>query len=157
MAFSRRRIFQLGGAMLVAATNPTAFGGSRSGLAVSESTSDLYSAPTFLPLVNSSFKVESNDAWLTLLSVESAQSGPNTLQPRSAATGQQLDTVLLNFAASGDTLKQGTYELNHSELGPFQLFLVPSGPFRYVATLSRLAAGDSGFVPPVGRRRSDSK
>lgn len=156
MAYSRRRIFKLGGAMLVAASTPTAFGGSSRGLTLSESTTDLYSKQTFQPLLNSSFKVESKDAWLTLVSVDAPASGPNPLQPRSAAVSAQVDTVLLQFAASGDTLQQGTYELSHAELGHFQLFLVPSGSFRYAATLSQLVGGDPGVVPPVGRRRSDT-
>ncbi len=151
MSVSRRRFLLAGQTFLAAAALPIKFFGAAaaSNLGVT-SNANLATATraTFQPLVNSSFAVQSGSlttAWLTLLSVEDMNS-------KSAATSEQMvfglkaakpsqqttDTFALHFYGTGETLKQGTYDLEHHVLGKFQLFVVPAGTSAYTAIISHL-------------------
>lgn len=81
------------------------------------------SLETFKPLLNSTFVLPFQDAddWdLTLIEVNEHPDIPG--QPRKRFS--------LVFQASETTkyLNQGTYSLQHPELGELHLFLVPMGP-----------------------------
>jgi len=117
----------------------------------------LLSRETFLPLVNSSFAVRGGvltTAWLTLLSVEDmnqkapAPATPMAMPPKAAKTAPpKVDTFTLHFHLIGETLQQGTYELEHDALGRFSLFVVPSGTSMYVAVISHLQEPAGGPAP----------
>ena len=152
MSVSRRKFLLAGQTLLAAAALPIHFFGAASNVSFGSSkAANLASATkaTFQPFVNSSFAVQANSmttAWLTLLSVEDMNAKAAAPSTSSAFTGlrspkaapQVTDTFTLNFQGTGETLKQGTYELEHKTLGNFQLFLVPSGPTTYSATISHL-------------------
>ncbi len=151
MSVSRRKFLLAGQTLLAAAALPIKFFGAVSNVSLGSSkAANLASATkaTFQPLVNSSFAVQANSmttAWLTLLSVED-MNGKAAAPSTSLAFGlraikaapQVTDTFALHFQGTGETLKQGTYELEHKALGSLQLFLVPTGPTTYSATISHL-------------------
>jgi hypothetical protein len=151
MSVSRRRFLLAGQTFLAAAALPIKFfGASATSNSGTTSNANLATATraTFQPLINSSFAVQSGSlttAWLTLLSVEDMNS-------KTAATSEQMvfglkavkplqqttDSFALHFYGTGETLKQGTYDLEHHTLGKFQLFVVPSGTSAYTAVISHL-------------------
>lgn len=151
MSVSRRRFLVAGQTFLAAAALPIKFFGASAALSLgASSNANLATATqaTFQPLINSSFAVQSGSqttAWLTLLSVEDLNS-KSLATSESMAFGlkaakplpQTTDTFALHFHGTGETLKQGTYDLEHHVLGKFQLFVVPSGTTTYTAIISHL-------------------
>jgi hypothetical protein len=89
---------------------------------------------SFLPNVGSTFAVQEgtvNKGWLTLLAVEDMPQAPQmnsasmAVAPKSVTHQQQCDAFALHFRISANqSLKQGTYVLNHDMLGAFPLFVV---------------------------------
>jgi hypothetical protein len=151
MIVSRRNFLVTGQTLLAAAVLPRKFFGAvaSSGFGSSEGANlDAFTKDTFLPLVNSTFAVGSDSttkAYFTLLSVEDMNSetpmpdASVTVPPIQANTAPpMIDTFVLHFYATGDTLEQGTYELEHDTLGRFPLFVVPAGPSLYTAVISHL-------------------
>jgi len=111
------------------------------------------------PYVKSTWKVRSTtgaSTYLTLLAVKDASvtAGADT-QAMTAAPenlGRQqagVDTFALEFLGIGDALPQGTYELEHNQIGVFSLFIVPAESPIYVAMISHLLAGNTKVNPPV--------
>jgi hypothetical protein len=168
MSVSRRRFLLAGQTFLAAAALPIKFFGASAASSLGATSNvNLATATktTFQPLINSSFAVQSGSqttAWLTLLSVEDMNS-------KSASTSEQMvfglkaakpaqqttDTFALHFYGTGETLKQGTYDLDHHTLGKFQLFVVPSGTSAYTAVISHLQSAFPIRAPkplrPMGR------
>lgn len=152
MSVSRRKFLLAGQTLLAAAAMPIKFFGAAATLDLSSSkNANLATATkaTFQPLINSSFAVHSGSlttAWLTLLSVEDMNSksiaslAPMMFGQKSVmvAPRQATDTFALHFYGTGETLKQGTYELEHHTLGKFSLFVVPSGISAYTAIISHV-------------------
>lgn len=154
MVVSRRHFLVVGQSLLATAALPTTFFGATIGSTFGSSKEANLASLTksdFQPLVNSSFAVRSGattTAWLTLLSVEdmSAQkptpkaSGETSPKP-SVTPAAKLDTFALHFQGTGESLTQGTYELEHHSLGELSLFVVPSGASTNVAVISHLVGG----------------
>jgi hypothetical protein len=63
------------------------------------------------------------------------------------------DTFALHFQGTGETLLQGTYDLEHNSFGKFSLFIVPSGISTYTAIISHIQSA----VPIHPPRRINSK
>lgn len=158
MTVSRRHFLVVGQSLLAAAALPMKFFGAASTLSLdSVKTADLeaLTKANFEPLVNSSFAVKSSgvtNVWLTLLSVEDMNQ--KTAPARSLGTSPKpsktlpakVDTFGLHFHGIGESLAQGTYELEHKSLGKFSLFVVPSGGSTYLAVVSHLLSGT--VAPP---------
>jgi hypothetical protein len=152
MFVSRRKFLLAGQTLLAAVALPTKFFGAASSLNLGSSGATILATATkatFQPLVNSSFSVQVNSlttAWLTLLSVEDMNpKSPSGLKPMvfglnapKPAPQQTTDTFALHFYGTGETLAQGTYDLEHHVLGKFQLFVVPAGTSEYTAVISHL-------------------
>jgi hypothetical protein len=151
MPVSRRKFLVAGQTLLAAAALPMKFFGAAAVPQLGSSiTTNMatWTRGTFQPLVNSSFAVRSGSAtpaWLTLLSVEDMNSktpakgapmafGLKGLQASPAV----IDTFALHFYVTGQSLPQGTYELEHRTLGRFSLFVVPSGTSTYTAIISHI-------------------
>ncbi len=150
MRVSRRGFIFAGQTLLAATAFPLKFFGASGpefGLSNTPHLA-LWNKATFQPLVSSSFGVRSGSlttAWLTLLSIEDmnpktstqgapASFGRNSLKSRPPV----VDTFALHFQGTGESLPQGTYELEHHTLGSFSLFLVPSGVTTYAAVISHI-------------------
>jgi hypothetical protein len=61
--------------------------------------------------------------------------------PPPAALLQPFRTAAFSLHFSGgpaDSLEQGTFFVEHDELGEFALFIVPAGPQQYTAIINRL-------------------
>lgn len=160
MAVSRRE-FLVGGQVLLAATAwPTKFLGAAIGTSLNPSkTANLQTMnmASFKPLVNSTFAVRTGAktaAWFTLVSVEDLNVN-ETKHATSVAVAPKArkmltptsETFALHFQATGETLGQGTYELQHATLGQFSLFVVPAGTSAYTAVISHFTSV-TPFVPP---------
>ncbi len=136
MDVTRRHFLALGQWLAVAAALPSkVFGASllTSFGKAGKTRLSSFTMQTFLPLVNSSFPVVTGSAtrnWLTLLSVEDTTQAPATNLPPMAvpppphAPPPKVDSFALHFLGTGDTLAQGTYEVEHPALGRFPLFIV---------------------------------
>jgi hypothetical protein len=151
MPVSRRKFLVAGQTLLAAAALPMKFFGAAAVPEFGPSNTTnmaLWTIRTFQPLVNSSFTVRSGSAtaaWLTLLSVEdmNSKTQANTAPMAFGLKGPQaskpaIDTFALHFYLTGETLPQGTYELEHRSLGRFSLFVVPSGTSTYTAIISHI-------------------
>jgi hypothetical protein len=151
MPVSRRKFLVTGQTLLAAAALPMKFFGAAAVLEFgSSNTANMatWTKGTFQPLVNSSFAVRSGSAtaaWLTLLSVEDMNSKTQVKTAAMAfglkgpkASPAVIDTFALHFYVIGETLPQGTYELEHRSLGRFSLFVVPSGTSTYTAIISHI-------------------
>jgi hypothetical protein len=159
MPVSRRAFLVAGQSLLAAAALPIKFFGSSAAELASSSSPNMnaWTAATFQPLVSSSFAVRSGSlpsAWLTLLSVESlnasapAQTAQLAFALKSLKSIQPtVNTFSLRFHLTGESLPQGTYDLEHAALGKFSLFIVPSGATTYTAVISHLVNGAT-FTPP---------
>jgi hypothetical protein len=144
MPVSRRRFLVAGQTLLAAAALPMKFFGATATI----TNMATWTKGTFQPLVNSSFAVLAGSgtaAWLTLLSVEDMNSKPPVKTAPMAfglkgpkASPAVIDTFALHFYITGETLPQGTYELEHRSLGRFSLFVVPSGTSTYTAIISHI-------------------
>lgn len=106
-----------------------------------------YTQSTFLQYVNSIFRLHGPITIdVTLEKVE------DTLPAKTSRVGGR-ESFVLHFRGGSSELPQNTYTVEHSALGTFQLFLVPSGPDEngaqgYTATINRLAYSASpGTVP----------
>jgi len=164
MDASRRNFLVAGQTLLALAAMPIKFFGAAASSFGSAKAANLalLTREAFLPLVNSSFAVRwgvLTTAWLTLLSVEDmnqkapAPAIPMAVPPRAAKTAlPKVDTFALHFHLIGETLLQGTYELEHAALGRFSLFVVPSGTSMYVAVISHLQ-GLAGPAPQPVRSK----
>jgi uncharacterized protein DUF6916 len=93
-----------------------------------------YTKATFVSYLNSIFQLQtgSGAVAVTLLAVEDME----------APTGGECFSLL--FRGGSQALAQNTYTLEHSALGTFQLFLVPTGADSngaqgYLATINRVA------------------
>ncbi|MGC1297267.1 MAG: hypothetical protein WA869_19740 [Alloacidobacterium sp.] len=100
---------------------------------------DHVSTETFEEWIGSSFKLSLNGKLvdtLVLVSVKKSNS-PEALSSSKgsrmvgkipgASIGPSISSFSLRFRGTGNALPQDTYTLNHSWLGAFPLFLVPSG------------------------------
>lgn len=167
MDVTRRHFLALGQWLAVAAALPskifgasllTSFG--KAGKAKLSS----FTMQTFLPLVNSGFPVDTGSAtrnWLTLLSVEDTTQTPATnlppmdVPPPPQAPPPKLDSFALHFLGTGNTLAQGTYEVEHPALGRFPLFIVPSatgsGRETYTAIFNHILTSQTLPHPPIRR------
>jgi len=150
MPVSRRSFLVAGQALVAAAALPMKFFGAATVELGSANTVNLasWTKATFEPLVSSSFSVRSGAqiaAWFTLLSVQDMNSNTPT-QSAAAAFGLKflrisqptINTFALHFHGTGESLAQGTYELEHHSLGKFSLFVVPSGTTTYAAIISHI-------------------
>jgi len=165
MDASRRNFLVAGQTLLAFAAMPMKFFGAAASSWGSSKAANLalLSRENFLPLVNSSFAVREGTltmAWLTLQSVEdmnqkiSAPMLPTAVPPKSAkGAPPKIDTFALHFDLIGETLEQGTYELEHAALGRFPLFVVPSGASTYVAVISHIHGSAGGPVPQPVRHK----
>lgn len=106
-----------------------------------------YTQSTFLQYVNSVFRLRGlTTVDVTLTRVE------DTLPAKTGKAGGR-ESFVLHFRGGSTELPQNTYTVEHSALGTFSLFLVPTGPDEngaqgYVATINRLAyAAKPGIVP----------
>jgi hypothetical protein len=157
MVVSRRRLFQLGQAVLASAVLPLK---ALTVKAAAEFTSaqayqlEAFSMQTFQPLINSGFAIRSRvttATWLTLLSVENmnATSGASTRSMTPVKAGRmeagETDAFALHFRGAGQILSQGTYMLENAALNPFPLFIVPEGSSTYVAIFNRLIGPTRGY------------
>jgi len=158
MPVSRRIFIASAQTLLAAAALPMKFFGAASNLGLPPEANLLTATKaTFQPLVNSSFTVGGSGPltrnWLTLLSVEemsSAQPAKPTTASASktrATAPTVVDTFALRFYGTGESLPQGTYELENRKLGTFSLFIVPSGPSTYTAIISHVQSGASIPAP----------
>jgi hypothetical protein len=150
MLVSRRSFLVAGQTLLAAAALPLKFFGATASEFGPANNANLasWTKGTFQPLVSSSFAVRSGSlttAWFTLLSVEdmnskiSGQGLPMGSGLKAPKSPQPLvDTFALHFQGTGETLQQGTYELEHHSLGRFSLFVVPSGATTYAAVISHI-------------------
>jgi hypothetical protein len=166
MDASRRNFLVAGQTLLALAAMPINFFGAVASSIFSSQAAKLalLTRETFLPLVNSKFAVRSGmltTAWLTLLSVEDmnqkapAVAIPMAVPPKTARTAPpQIDTFALHFDLVGETLRQGTYELEHDALGRFPLFIVPSGTAKYVAVISRIKGSAGAPAPRPARLKA---
>jgi hypothetical protein len=165
MPVSRRTFLVAGQTLVAAAALPMKFFGAATSQFGSANTANLasWTKGTFEPLVSSSFAVHSGaliTTWFTLLSVEDMnlktprQAAPMAFGPRTLRTAQPaINTFALRFHATGDTLEQGTYELEHPTLGKFSLFVVPSGTTTYTAIISHIESA----TPIRAPKRLNSK
>jgi hypothetical protein len=150
MPVSRRTFLVAGQTLVAAAALPLKFFGAATSQFGSLNAANLalWTKGTFEPLVSSSFAVHSGalvTTWFTLLSVEDmnlktpGQTAPMAFGLRTLRTTQPaINTFALHFHGTGETLRQGTYELEHHTLGKFSLFVVPSGTTTYTAIISHL-------------------
>ena len=158
MTVSRRTLLVAGPTLLTATALPMEIFGQTFARGFRLNTANLavMTKENFLPLVSSSFAVSTDSitrAWFTLLSVEEMNSQtpvqvPSTFMAISrqpAKNSPQIDTFVLRFYGTGETLAQGTYDLEHPTLGQFPLFVVPSGTTTYAAIISHLL--NPGLVP----------
>ncbi len=168
MSVSRRRFLVAGQTLLAAAALPLKFFGAATLEFGSANTANLasWTKGTFKPLVSSSFAVHSGartTAWFTLLSVEDMNSKTPTetapmafgLKP-SSAPPPATDTFALHFHGTGETLQQGTYELEHHALGKFSLFVVPSGATTYTAVISHIESATPIRAPKRLNRKAQA-
>ena len=109
------------------------------------------SRDSFAGAIGSAFKLSSTSGnsapfWLTLLSVTEL-SAPPVMNPASmavpppAAARQALSTDAFSLAWFGgpiQNVQQGTFFVEHPQLGQFALFIVPAGPQQYTAIVNRL-------------------
>jgi hypothetical protein len=165
MDASRRNFLVAGQALLALAAIPIKiFGAAASSFGSSKAANlALLSRESLLPLLNSSFAVRGGVltmAWLTLQSVEdmnqkvSAPTIPMAVPPKPAkGAPPKIDTFALHFHLIGETLEQGTYELEHAALGRFPLFVVPSGASTCVAVISHIHGSAGGPVPQPVRSK----
>ncbi len=183
MDVSRRHFLALGQLLAVAAALPSKIFGA--GLLASfgkagKTKLSSFTMQTFLPLVNSSFPVDTGSTtttWLTLLSVEDTTQAPATnlvsmaVPPPPQAPPPKLDSFALHFLGTGNTLAQGTYEVEHPALGRFPaqgtyevehpalgrfpLFIVPSasgsGRETYTAIFNHILTSQTLPNPPIRR------
>ncbi|HMI51166.1 MAG TPA: hypothetical protein VK525_06625 [Candidatus Saccharimonadales bacterium] len=170
MAVSRRGFLVGGQVLLASAALPTKFLGAVIGASFGPSkTANLLSLnmASFAALRNTSFAVRSGAktvAWFTLLSVEdmnrkASAAPPMAVPPKPVKTAAPTtDTFALHFQSTGDTLEQGTYEVQHATLGQFSLFVVPSGISAYTAVISHFTSATQILPPkpvnPKGRLKS---
>jgi len=158
MPISRRGFLVAGQTLLAAAAFPTKFFGASTS-EFGSTNLDSWTKGTFEPLVNSSFAVRSGAqtvAWFTLLSVEDMKAPAQAAGPKALATPPVfIDTFALQFHGTGETLRQGTYELEHRSLGRFSLFVVPSGTTTYTAIINHLKSATP--IRPPKRINSKSR
>jgi len=160
MAVSRREFLVGGQVLLASAALPAKFLGAVIDSSFGPSkTANLLSLnmASFTALRNSSFAVRSGAktvAWFTLLSVEdmnrkaSAAAPAMAVPPKPVKTAApSTETFALHFQSTGDTLGQGTYEVQHATLGQFSLFVVPSGTSAYTAVISHFTS-PTQILPP---------
>jgi hypothetical protein len=166
MAISRRNFLLFGQAIVattalpakfLGASNSPKFGGSKN-LNLANMTRE-----SFLPYVNSSFEVDAGpgkSAWFTLLSVDELKptktgaTVPMAVPPKPARTySPQIETYALRFLLTGEQLPQGTYTLNHRDLGQFDLFVAPAASMgTYTAVVSHILTSMSALPPPPVRQ-----
>jgi len=109
------------------------------------------SRDSFQSAIGSAFKLsgtpgDSTAFWLRLLSVKDfdaviAANPASMAVPPPAALLQAFQTSAFSLHFSGgpvDNLQQGTFFVEHDELGQFALFIVPAGPQQYTAIINRL-------------------
>ena len=104
-------------------------------------------AATFVPHLRSTFtanRLTMTPTWLTLTDVRGFAS------PES-------EGFVLEFYAVGQPLSQNTYALEHSALGKFDLFLVPSGTNGYTAVINRLKSGVPSYDSVPHRSVRDAR
>jgi len=111
------------------------------------------------PYVSSTWKVRSTtgaSTYLTLQAVKDtnvtavAETQTATAAPKNLGRPQaRVDAFALEFLGIGDALPQGTYELEHSQIGVFSLFIVPADSPIYVAMISHLITGNAKLNPPA--------
>jgi hypothetical protein len=145
MLVSRRQLLRCGPALLAAAAVPWKMLG-----AANDDGDRLLSQPksSFVPLLRNTFTVNASSikpTWLMLESIEeppapapSYETGMVTRPKTPSIAPPKMETFTLHFSATGYTLPQGTYELEHNSLGRIHLFLVPAGPSAYTAVVSHL-------------------
>jgi len=150
MVVSRRKFLVAGQTLLASAALPMNFFGAATSNVGSSKTANLaaLNKESFLPLVNSSFRVHSGSltrAWFTLLSVQDMNPGAPGRATSAAVLPRKpkspvppLDTFALHFYGTGESLPQGTYEFEHPSFGRFSMFVVPSGKTTYAAIISHL-------------------
>jgi len=145
MSTTRRRFLQGASLSLLAATIPPLVFAQNSSVTESDTFApenltifNGVSQQTFQPWIGTRFKVSADYKQLgslMLLSVNEATVSPKATTNRNAikmveqaskASQQSLVSFVLRLQGSGSTLAQGTYTLQHSGLGRFPLFLVPS-------------------------------
>ena len=91
------------------------------------------SAETFAPHVGTTFRVLVEDANAGVSAIELAEVRLGTPQP--GAPREQ--PFSLHFTGPADRLlEQGTYVLDHDQLGRLDIFLVAIGPGRYEAVFN---------------------
>ena len=111
------------------------------------------------PYLKSTWTVRSEagkHTYLTLTAVKDI-AAPQVDQQQTATTAPGnssvsvtvTDTFVLQFQAIGDTLSQGTYEMEHSKLGVFSLFITPAESPVYIAVISHIVSGNTIAAPPV--------
>jgi hypothetical protein len=142
MEYSRRHLFRVGQALLVATAMPkSAFSGE------SGEKSFPLTQKGFAPLVNASFRVQFDSGvsrWFTLLSIEdmtpNAQAYETAMvMPRHLKIpSPRTETFALHFQSTGEALRQGTYVFENENTGRLPLFIVPSGDLTYIATVNLL-------------------
>jgi hypothetical protein len=103
-------------------------------------------ASTFSAHLNTEFRIlQSSMPWVNVELVEVAEKGASHGQQPSAASRQERFSIV--FRGPRDTLlQQGTYQLQHTQLGALELFLVPVGQdhagLYYEAVFNRLRRPD---------------
>ena len=124
-AFNRRRFLGLGGAgILLASTGGRLFAATTS---EGDLRSDPYNIATWEALAGSRLTLRAGAEEQTVVAHS----------PVKGAGGAY--TVVLaqeRIFANTNTLRDGTYQLEHGRTGRFQLFVVSAGPGRYVATVN---------------------
>lgn len=110
---------------------------------------------TFAQWVDSTFTVRSGTSsptFLTLVAVNDLTPPVYTkgipFNRKLAASQTPLVTFTLKFLGTGDTLDQGTYDLEHSTLGKFSLFVVPGEPSMYTAVVCHFQSAGLAPIPP---------
>lgn len=120
-AFTRGGLLKVGGAALVAAGVPAA---AHAAQARKDPLFYLRQA-TYVPHLNSTFRLEHPHAPLKAELVEITNLMPKNRRGRKAGGGEVFS--LLFETTKTEPVVQGTYTLHHSQIGTFSLFLVPVG------------------------------
>jgi hypothetical protein len=86
---------------------------------------------SFAPYIGTGFKVlqpNSQPIWLRLISAEQFPVQPQHAHEINTSSAKKTVTYMLRFLGSSEkVLPQGTYTLEHDNLGTFKLLIVPSG------------------------------
>jgi hypothetical protein len=101
---------------------------------------------TFTRQLDTEFRIESDTARVPVKLIEATASTPDT------ALAQDCFSVVFHGPADRP-LEQGTYPLEHTALGRFDLFVVPVGHdeqgYYYEAVFNRRPPGRWGYRPPA--------